>query len=374
MLISNDKLKSLAVSVGVDHIGIASTDPPLSLKNKLLQRLAEGRTTSFEEKDPVIRLSPDRLLAGCRSIIVMALPYQVHAHRQNPSLPELRGKVARCAQGVDYHTFIEQKARQIIELIQREAGSSFNYRILADRSPLVERELAQNAGLGWIGKNCNLITLKYGSYTVIGTILLDKEIHPDTAVARSCDDCDQCQRSCPTGALGQPFLLDPNLCLSYLTQASGVVPRELRQLLGNRLYGCDSCQEGCPHNETAECSPFSELAFSFFPDDAMLIPLLRMTRREFDLSIGITAAGWRGKTTIQRNAVIALGNSGDTAAVQPLSQVLKNDSRPLLRLHAAWALGRIKNNKARNYLESSMRMDPIDPVREEAAFALENSN
>lgn len=372
MLIRKDRLRELAESVGISQLGVATAEPLNYMRQRLQRRIDEGRTTPFEEKDPTARLSPGHLLAGCRSMIILAVPYAV----LDPVMPVTeegpRGLVASCARGLDYHSLVTQKAGEIIDLIKRETNASIHHRILSDRSPLLERELARNAGLGWIGENCTLIDKQYGSFTALGTILLDRDLEADDPLDRACHDCTLCRNGCPTGAIKEPYILNPNLCLSYLTQASGIFPRAMRPLLGNMIYGCDCCQKVCPHNQTVELSPFSELSFSLFPAEPLLVPLLTITQREFDLTIGLTSAGWRGKTTLQRNTVIALGNSGNQAAVQPLARLLENDQRSLIRLHAGWALGRLGGSKARFALEKSRQNDPDPQVKKEAALALED--
>ncbi len=371
MLIGKEKLKEIAITAGVDQIGVTTAEPLYYMHKKLQLRADEGRISPFEEPDPDSRITPQHLLTGCRSIITLAVPYAAPDHL----LPETeigpKGMVARCAQGIDYHHIVENKATRIAEAIRVEAASSFSYRILTDRSPLLERELAANSGLGWIGENCTLINPIYGSYTALGTILVDRDIEPDEAVSPSCLGCGQCRSACPTGAIAKPFTMDPYRCLSYLTQAAGVIPREMRLAFGNHIYGCDRCQDACPHNQDPVSSPISELAFPFFPASPLLIPLLELTRREYELTIGLTSAGWRGKTTLQRNVVIALGNIGDKTAVKPLSRLLENDPRSLIRLHAAWSLGKIGGSKAVFALEKSLKYDRDNEVREETILALE---
>jgi len=372
--IKSEKLKELAKSAGISQLGVTAAEPLNYMQYRLQKRIDEGRLTPFEEKNHSLRLSPQDILAGCRSIIVLAVPYLISDNYQPEDNNGPRGLVARCARGFDYHNLVEQKAGQIVKLIEAETGSSFGYRILCDRSPLLERELACQAGLGLIGENCTLINSRYGSYTALGTILVSLDLEVDDPLEKPCYQCKLCYEACPTGAIEEPYILNPHRCLSYLSQASGIFPREMRCFLGNRIYGCDRCQEVCQCNRAVDYSPFSEFSFPLFMAEPMLIPLLTITRKEFDQTIGLTSAGWRGKTTLQRNAVIALGNSHDQVAVRPLSRLLENDSRPLIRLHAAWALGRISGSKARFALDKARQNDPDTDVKEEAMFALESGN
>jgi epoxyqueuosine reductase len=373
MLISAEKLKELAGSVGISEIGIAAAEPLIYMQSRLQRRIDEGRLTGFEEKNPSLRLSAEHLLAGCRSIITLAAPYAAASETRTAAGEEPRGLVARCARGIDYHYLVESKAAAIVSLIKKETGSDPAYRILTDRSPLLERELAYKSGLGLIGENCTLINPRYGSYTSLGTILIKADLPPEKPESQVCSTCGECRKACPTGALSEPYIINPFRCLSYLTQASGIFPREMRPFLGARIYGCDLCQEVCPQNKTAQCSLLPETAFSFFPARPLLIPILKMTQKEFDMTVGLTSAGWRGKTTLQRNAVIALGNSGSPAAVSMLARLLENDPRPLIRLHSAWALGATGGARSKLCLEKSYMNDPVSQVREESARALEEA-
>ncbi|MEW5784685.1 MAG: tRNA epoxyqueuosine(34) reductase QueG [Bacillota bacterium] len=367
-------LKELAAAAGLGLAGITGAAPLDTITERLQHRLAEGRITPFEEKDPFRRISPGHLLPDCRTIIVLGLPYTTACDPLPLSESDgPRGEVARCARGLDYHVVLEQKGEQLARLIQKEIAAPLRYRVLSDRSPLIERELARLAGLGRSGENCTLITPECGSYVALGTILLDREMEENSPLPGSCAGCGRCLASCPTGALVAPHILDPTRCLSYLTQAPGVVPAEIRPLFGRRLYGCDRCQEVCPHNRRQQPPLSPENTFDFFPGQPLLLPLLQMTGKEFSQTIGFSAAGWRGKTTLQRNAVIALGNSGDQSAVPSLARLLAEDARPLIRLHAAWALGRIAGVKARRYLEISLKREQDQAVRIELRRALDEA-
>jgi len=325
----------------------------------------------FEEINPDKRISAAALLDRCRSIISIAIPYKTAGFTASNAGEQPSGLVARCARSVDYHKVVKKYADLLVKAISKERGKTFGYRILSDRSPLLERELALNSGLGLIGENCTLINSLYGSYVALGTILVDQPLEPDEpSLPQVCCSCGKCLKECPTGALTAPFIIDPQRCLSYLTQSSGVFPREFRILLGNRIYGCDCCQEVCLYNDDSASSPFPETAFQLFPGNPLLIPLLKISQKEFEMTIGLTSAGWRGKTTLQRNVVIALGNSKSKDAIKPLTRVLENDPRPVIRLHAAWALGRIGGAKAKFALEKSRQYDSEEAVREEATIML----
>lgn len=372
MSIKAETVKELAATAGITQIGITDAKPLRHMEEHLKHRITEGRLTRFEERDPLLRLSAHHLMNQCRSIIILGMPYSQPEQELPWPKQEPRGLVARCARNIDYHLVVISKAKQLVALIEKELGTALNYKILCDRSPLLERELARKAGLGWIGKNCILINKTFGSYSCLATILLDLELKYDLPLQQSCLNCTSCLSSCPTQAIEEPFTLYPGRCLSYLTQLSGIFPREMRPMLKNKIYGCDCCQESCPFNKESKTSRFPEYAFQLFPANPLLLPLLRMTRREYDLTIGLTSAGWRGKTTMQRNVIIALGNIQDSIAVKPLTGILENDPRPVMRLHAAWALGRIGGPRAPLILDKVRSKDPDAATRREAVLALED--
>jgi epoxyqueuosine reductase len=201
-----------------------------------------------------------------------------------------------------------------------------------------------------------LISPPYGTWTFLGEILTDIPLPPDEPIEAACGNCTLCIDACPTGAL-HPWELEANRCLSYVTQMKGIIPVEYREVMGNRVFGCDDCQDVCPYNRKAltvdrpEFHPHPEVGSS-----PSLLQLMAMTKSDFRRWFEPTAAGWRGKTTIQRNALIALGNAGDPAGLPALVQALQNES-PVIRAHAGWALGRLA------------RLAPA--VRAEARLALE---
>ena len=182
-----------------------------------------------------------------------------------------------------------------------------------DTGPLPE-ELARRAGLGWIGKNTALINDVYGSWIFLGGMVMNRELETDSPVEADCGECDRCLKACPAGAIEKPYLVNPHRCLSYLTQKKGFLAPAERVLLGNRLYGCDTCQEVCPKNAQVKRASLPD--FSPPGEESLsLEELLCLTGKEFTDRFGHSAAAWRGKTTLQRNAIIALGNSGDPAVI-----------------------------------------------------------
>jgi len=252
----------------------------------------------------------------------------------------------------------------------REQGARL-VAVQVDNGPLLEREAAFLAGLGYYGYNCSLIVPGWGSWVALGLIVTDLEIEPTLYQGeRRCKECGQCLAACPSGALIGPYILNPSRCLSYLTQKRGLLHPEERTLLGVRLYGCDTCQEVCPENEGLSREQV-QLAKPFpFPD---LVNVLRLDNHSFKKQFGATALAWRGKGVLKRNALIALGNSGYATeeVIKILGQFLSSPS-PILRAHAAWALGQLKAPHAHVALEMALRKEQDPVVRQELEKALFN--
>ncbi len=283
------------------------------------------------------RADPRRMMPQARSIVVVGMNY----YTGNPPPTEgLQGRVARYAWGTDYHTVMEKKLRQLVEWIAEQAGQPVAHRTYVDTGPLLERELAQRAGLGWTGKNTNLVHPELGSYFFLGELLLDLELEPDAPFAADrCGACTACLDACPTGALVAPRTLDARRCISYLTiEHRGSIPTEIRPLLGDRVFGCDTCQKVCPWNHHF-ARPTSESAFAPRPEQTALdlIELLELDDDSFRARFRDTPL-WRARRVgLARNAAVVLGNLGDPAAIPALERAL-SDSDPLIAEHAAWAL------------------------------------
>ena len=266
--------------------------------------------------------------------------------RGGPDARTRTGQIARYARGDDYHDVLRAKLNQLLAWVQREVPGTQG-RAVVDTAPLLERDFARRAGLGWFGKNTMLIHKKLGSYFLLGALLLDLELEADTPFGPShCGTCTACLDACPTQAFPAPGLLDARRCISYLTiELRAPIPVELRAPMGNWVFGCDICQEVCPWNRKAPAG--REPALSARPDlEALdLLAVMGLSEEDFRRRFKGTALYRSKRRSLLRNAAIALGNQGDPLSIPVLEKALA-DPEPLIREAAAWAIARIQNKNA----------------------------
>jgi len=362
--------------LGLDLVGVASPAPPTTIGRyqTWIQSGYHGEMAYLARPDAAAkRADLSRILPGLRSVVVVGVNYHTAPPpaelRDDPS----RGIIARYARGDDYHDWLAARLELLAAYIQASAQEPVAYRAYVDTGPILERELAVRAGLGFVGKNTNLIHPSLGSWLFIGELLSTAEL-PASQPAPcegTCGDCTRCLDACPTGALVAPYTLDARRCISYLTiERKRAIPPEVRPLIGNRIFGCDICQEICPWNRRFS-RPTSEPAFQPRPG-ALAPPLIDLLaldgdsfRRRFEDS-PVARAKRRG---LLRSVAVALGNWADGAAVEPLACAL-HDHEPLIRSHAAWALGQIGGEQSRQALARALPLEPDPWVQEEIALGL----
>ncbi|GIP61014.1 tRNA epoxyqueuosine(34) reductase QueG [Paenibacillus humicus] len=365
------EIKDAAYSMGIDDIGFASADPFLSLKNVLLDRRAKGYESGFEEPDIHKRIYPELSLERPASLISIAVAYPSKLNNPPKSEPGLRrGILARSAWGQDYHTVLREAMARLEEFI-KERVEGARIESMVDTGALVDRAVAERAGIGFKAKNCMVISPKWGSWIYLGELITNIPFEPDTPVTEDCGECTKCIDSCPTGALVGPGELNAQRCISFLTQTKGFLEDEFMRKIGNRLYGCDTCQMVCPKNKGKSWNHRPELQPDPETVKPLLLPILDLSNREFKERFGSSAAAWRGKKPIQRNAVIALGNFKDQAAVPKLIDIMRNDSRPVLRGTAAWALSRIGGEEALQAITQAVTAEKDEEVLAYLQKALE---
>ena len=339
--------------IGIDKIGFTTANTFGEMKNRLLRQQELNYQSGFEEPDIEKRVNPVLIVPEARSIISIALAYP--SKLKNPPQSkrgERRGIFCRASWGTDYHTVLRKKMALLEEFLKEKAPEVV-IKSMVDTGELVDRAVAERAGIGWSGKNCSIITPEFGSYVYLGDIITSLPFEPDTPMEDRCGECNKCVDVCPTGALVQGGQLDSSKCIAFLTQTKGFLPDEYRTKLGNRLYGCDTCQTVCPENKGKdyhfheEMEPDPELA------KPLLRPLLTMSNRDFKNKFGHVSGSWRGKKPIQRNAIIALAHFKDETALPELMDLIKEDPRPVIRGTAAWAIGKIGGDKAYLALEQA---------------------
>jgi epoxyqueuosine reductase len=310
-----------------------------------------------------VRIDPRRQFPWARSLVVVGAPYRPPAPPPGSWRETLRGRIAAYAAGPDYHREVRARLDRLAAALATlfPGTRSLSY---VDTGAIVEREWGRRAGVGWIGKNTLVLHRHAGSYFFLGELVTDLEVDPRPLPQDHCGTCTRCVVACPTGALEAGYTMDPRRCLSYLTiEHRGPVPRALRAKLENWVFGCDVCQEVCPWNGDArDAAAAAWLAPS-------LVELTALDPAAFAARFGGTAVTRTGRHGLVRNAVVALGNTGNPAAVPALAAALA-DAEPLVRGHAAWALGRLDDAAARRALERARLREPSAEARAEIDAAL----
>lgn len=356
---------SFAREINIDLIGFASAEPFYELKERLETQKKLGYESGFEEKDVLKRCYPEYTLKDAQSIISIALAYPSRMKNPPRSEPgQYRGMMARVAWGEDYHRILQNKLNQLEAFIKEQIPDA-KCVTMVDTGVLSDRAVAERAGLGWIGKNTSLITEQFGSWVYLGEMITNIPFSPDIPVPDGCGECRKCIDFCPTGALVKGGQLNAKRCLAYLTQVKETLPEEFQIAMGNRLYGCDTCQQVCPKNKGKNSTHHQE----FLPDGELAKPLLHslltIGKKEFATKFGKSSAAWRGKKPIQRNAVLALAHFNDVTAVPLLIDILLKDPRPVMRAAAAWALGRIGGDEALTGLMEGQKKEKDEEVKEQ---------
>lgn len=364
--------------IGIDKIGFTSANIFEELKQRLITQQEYGFQSGFEESDIEKRVTPVKLLPKASSIISIALAYPSKLKNAPKSTREdRRGIFCRASWGQDYHTVLRDRLSKL-EAFLREKVPDIQIKSMVDTGELSDRAVAERAGIGWSGKNCSIITPEFGSYVYLGEMITNFPFPPDTPMEDQCGSCTKCLDVCPTGALVQGGQLDSSKCIAFLTQTKGFLPDEYRSKIGNRIYGCDTCQTVCPVNKGKDFHFHEEME----PDPEIakpkLKPLLKISNRDFKEKYGHISGSWRGKKPLQRNAILALAHFKDTTALPDLIDLMHNDSRPVIRGTAAWAIGKIGGENLEKELHKAYENEKDEDVKEEInkgfAFLGENDS
>ncbi|HEV8017286.1 MAG TPA: tRNA epoxyqueuosine(34) reductase QueG [Steroidobacteraceae bacterium] len=335
------ELVARAAALGFGALGVASIDIPEDERH-LLRWLDHGfhGEMHYMQRHGLMRSRPARLAPGTVRVVSARMDYwpaaarEAHAVLSDPTL----GYVSRYALGRDYHKILRRGLAALARELQQRIGA-FGYRVCVDTAPVLEKALARDAGLGWIGKHTNLIAREAGSWFFLGEILTDLPLPVDERASAHCGSCRACIPACPTGAIVAPYRLDARRCISYLTIEHGsAIPLELRAAIGNRIYGCDDCQLVCPWNKFARAAAHPDFKVRHDLDGTALAQLFRWTAREFEERMRGSAIYRIGYLRWSRNIAVALGNAPASAeAVRALAE-RRADASPLVREHVEWAL------------------------------------
>lgn len=338
----SERLREKATELGFAACGIASADVAPAAGERLHAWLADGAHGDmiWMETRADQRASPRALWPQVNSVIALGMNYAPATDPLALATAGERGRISVYAQGGDYHDVVKRALKTLARWIVETAGG--DVKVFVDTAPVMEKPLAEAAGLGWQGKHTNLVSRSDGSWLFLGAIYTTLDLAPDAPGQDRCGSCDACQRACPTNAFRAPYLLDARRCISYLTiEHAGPIAREFRSGIGNRIYGCDDCLAVCPWNKFAEAAR-ANLAFA--PRAELAAPALADLLALDDAGFRTVFAGSPikriGRDRMVRNCLIAAGNSG-SAALVPAAIRLLDDEAPIVRGAAAWALGQL---------------------------------
>lgn len=351
-------------TIGIDAIGFTSAEPFEELRPKLIEYFDKGYASGFEESDIELRIDPRKSLPSAETIIAIAVGYP----NKLPDAPKStkgarRGMFARASWGMDYHTLL-RKRLQLLEAFIKQRVPEAECLSMVDTGVLSDRAVAERAGLGYAAKNGFILNENLGTWTYLGEMLTSIKLPVDAPVMDSCLDCTICIDRCPTGALVGNGQLNAQKCISFLTQTKGYLPDQYRSKIGNRLYGCDTCQQVCPKNRGINTEQ-DDIELEPLKLKPLLEPLLQMSNKMFQNEYGHLAGSWRGKKPIQRNAIIALAHFKEESALPVLKEVSVNDSRPVIKGTAYWAIGQIAGASERDFLMERYDVEEDNEIKEE---------
>lgn len=396
-MVSATVIKEHAYELGFDGVRITGAEGFPEAERVIKERIAQGLMDGlpwFTVERADVSCYPDALLPAAQSIIALATCY-LSEQPDESSAGGPRGRISRYAWGDDYHDLIKPRLQQFAAWLREYARAEvpeLETRLFVDTGRMVDRAVAQRAGLGWYGKNTNILTHGWGSWIFLAEIVTNLPLTPegvDPPLKTNCGNCEICLHACPTGALPAPYVLDNQRCISYLTiELRESIPLELRPLMGNLIFGCDICQQVCPVNLVAERrmglrqdGPAGGRPLVFRPRQEFrpragtgsspeLIPLLKLTEEEFRVRFRGSPIKRTKRRGLLRNVCVALGNSGDRGAVPALCEALRHEEA-LVRGHAAWALGQLGGTQARQALDEAARDEADAGVQQEIRCALE---
>ncbi len=346
-----DRIKAGARELGFELVGIAPAQPLPEMQHysEWLEAGYAGEMSYLQRQMPA-RLDPRKILPDAASVIVAGIVYNTKAPATAQNKDSRRGWISRYAWGDDYHELIKKRLQQLDAFIKEQVGEDYHSRYYTDTGPIIDRVFARHAGLGWFGKNTNLINQRLGSWFFIGEIITNVRLPFDQPPPDRCGTCRACLDACPTDAFVAPYVLDAQRCISYLTiELRGSIPEDLRPQMGAHVFGCDICQDVCPWNRKAAIT--QESAFKSRPGNLApwLAELTDLDQGAFNQRFKkspIKRAKWCG---LMRNALVAMGNSGNAEFLQMIQKFAATEgdspaTDDMLREHARWAQARLRQN------------------------------
>jgi len=314
------------------------------------------------------RCNPKNILKNARSIISVGQYYLIEEDDHFKNCDQPCGKIAKYDIANFYYE-VKEKLKSVIDFINQKTDGKYKSKNKSCYVSLVEKPIAQRAGVGWYGKNGIIITEDFGSWVVLGEIITELELDKDNPLQNDCGSCRICMDACPTKAIISPYVIDRTKCLQYISERLIDVPLEYREIWGDILYGCTICQDVCPKNKNKKPKKYLP-KYGYIGSRVPLIPLLKMSEEEFKSYFSDNQIAMRPMKAIKRNAVLALGNIGDSIAIPYLIKILQEENQPMVRGHTAWALGKIGSRKSRNALENALKIEDNENVKEEIINAL----
>ena len=375
------QIKELGEEIGLDVIRVTNAENYPETEKQIKFSIEQGYIPeiAFNNSIPSSnidinkvkrRCNPRSILKRAKSVISVAQCYMLEETEDNKKNNErLLGKIAKYDAG-NFYKDTSLKLKKIINFINLKTDSKYKSKNKSCYVSLTEKPIAERAGVGWYGKNGIIITEGFGSWVVLGEIITELELEIDSPLYRDCGSCKICMDWCPTQAIAAPYIINRTRCLQYISERPMKVPLSFREVWGDRLYGCMTCQEVCPENHKVKPKKYRP-EYGFIGTKIPLIPLLTITEREFQNYFACNQIAMRSRETIKRNSILVLGNIGDPKALLPLINVLQEDSNAMVRGHSAWALGKIKDRKGKVALEKALVAEEDREVKEEIINALE---
>ncbi|MBE7219559.1 MAG: tRNA epoxyqueuosine(34) reductase QueG, partial [Caulobacteraceae bacterium] len=336
------RIRAQAAALGFDACRVASVEAPWEAGGRLAEFVAQGRHGDMEWMASTAerRAHPRALWGEARSALALGLNYGPDRDPREALADPARGAISVYAQGDDYHEVVKARLKRLGRWIAAEFKTEL--KVFVDTAPLMEKPLAQAAGLGWQGKHTNLVSREWGSWLFLGAILLPLALEPDAPERETCGSCRACLDACPTDAFPAPFQIDARRCISYLTiEHRGPIPEEFREALGARIYGCDDCLSACPWNKFARTARESAFHAREELKSPPLADLLALDDAAFRALFRKSPVKRIGRDRFLRNVLYAAGNSGEAALVPAVARLAREDGSELVRDAAAWALSRL---------------------------------